>query len=213
MKKPPRKRAVAAQRGFTLAELCTVLAMVVFFFIIAIAILNPLTRAATQGQAKLETVQTPTQGFYVIQRDLRMGHATSTFDCDTAATTCQTAWDSGHPVIAIPTATNGSGNMQVSSGVPNWQGFVVYWASGGKLYRSYQSGTASTTAPSSAAALTAVTNANPSSPAAADTFLVGDYTLSISQSGNATSLQMIARSTYGGSTNQTTYTSNVIPEN
>lgn len=205
------------QRGFTLAELLTVLVIIGLFFSISISILNPLTRAATQGQAKLETVQTAAQGFYVIQRDLRMARPGSTFVCDTGGTTCTT---SGQPVIAIPTALDANGNISLSTassgstvGRPNWKGFIVYWTSGGKLYRSYQAVSGVAQPPTSSNAQTAVQQANPSSPAVADTFLVGDYQLSVSVSGNVTTLQMIAQSTYGGSKNQTAYNSNVVPQN
>jgi prepilin-type N-terminal cleavage/methylation domain-containing protein len=199
-----------SKRGFTLAELLTVIVMVALFFTIAFAIINPITHAASQATAKLETVQTATQGFYVIQRDLRESDYNAVFLCDTTGG-CGTASD---PVIAIATANDSSGHIQLNSGAVQWTGFYVYWTKSGVLYRSYQPVASISQPPTSGDATNAVKDATPGSPNAGDTFLVGDYSLTAGYSSPATiTLTMIARSSQGGSSNQTTYQSNVVPRN
>lgn len=212
------RKSSRAFRGYTFAELMTVAVLMGLFFTIAYAVMSPLLRASTQGQAKLENVQTPAMGFYAIERDLRQANASFTFVCDANGNGC----GSSNPanVLAIPTAMNSSGQVQLTpDGKPQWKGFIIYWTStdpgnpNRALYRSYQAVAIANNLPTSADAKDAIQLANPTGPVLSDMFLTGDYALSASVVNNVVWLTMVTRSTYGGATNQTSYKSNVVLRN
>jgi hypothetical protein len=209
----------SSERGYTFAELMTVAVLAAIFFTIALAILTPLTRASTQGQAKLENVQTPAMGFYAIERDLRQADAAFTWVCDANGNGCGSSTTSSKTIIAIPTAMNSSGQVQLVNGKPLWQGFIVYWTStdpgspNRALYRSYQAVAITNNQPTTNDAKTAIQAANPTGPVVSDMFLTGDYSVTLSVGGNLVTLQMVTRSTYGSSTNQTSYQTTAVSRN
>lgn len=210
-----RNRSRALPRGFSLAEVLTVLVILSFVLGLVAGILGPLVHQSTQAQAKAETVQTAAQIFYTIQRDLRQTSAQGVFLCTYSAT--PTCGQSANPVIAIATADNSVGQYQVTgSGNSSWQGFVVYWVSGGTLYRSYQPVAIAANPPTAADAAVAVAAANPPSSPAASVAARGVQSLTVTANAgasNAVSLTMVAANSEGGASNSTSYQSNTVARN
>jgi prepilin-type N-terminal cleavage/methylation domain-containing protein len=204
-----------AQRGFTLAEMLTVLVLLGLFMSVITGVLNPLTHVTTQAQSKAETVQTAAQAFYRIQRDVRKSSAAAIYLCNLAGTTCG---QSQAPVLAVATADDANGvNQLAASGTPGWKGFYVYWVSGNTLYRSYQpvSPLSGNPTPNATDANTAVAAANPSSPSASNVLVTGVSSLTVGFNGSSKviGLTLAASNSYGGAPNATSYESDTVPRN
>ena len=58
-------------RGFTLAEMLTVIVIMGLFTTFAVAIIAPVVNAPNKEQAKIDTLQAAGRGLYQMQRDLR----------------------------------------------------------------------------------------------------------------------------------------------
>ena len=221
-------------RGFSLAELLTVIVIVGLFMSVVVAVLVPVIHASGSGQAKAETVQTAAQGFYTVLRDLRQSTISGINSCTDASPSVCTqpgtlpappatspACNSPNnvPVLAMMTADSGGQRQaDATSGEPLWQGVLAYWTCDGTLYR----GTANLPAPGSI---------NVPSPGTYNT-LVGNalangkpvvsgidwlgtaYSVSTTTTAEGTVLlQMRTSAARGGSSNFTIFTSDVTPRN
>ena len=126
------RRSRSLERGYTVAELLSVIFILALISSAAALIIGSLMRSQNQTQAKVDTVQAADMALYRIERDLRNTDAGLIWACTTGATpSC------GPPsttlaitqAIVMPTAyLNGTGHFQTTlQGKPNWQGATVYW--------------------------------------------------------------------------------------
>jgi prepilin-type N-terminal cleavage/methylation domain-containing protein len=133
---------VRRQRGFTIAEVLTVL-VIVGLLLAAIAFAMPLfMNAPLEAQSQVDNVESSALALYKVQRDARQsnmnGIFTCTFNLIVVCSTPAPAPPNGPlpsvPAIVMVTADNQTGQFQVTSapnsgnnGTPLWQGFIVYW--------------------------------------------------------------------------------------
>lgn len=125
------------QRGFTIAEMLTVL-FVVGLMLGAVAFAMPLfMNAPVQAQSQVTEVQSSALALYRMQHDARQSDINGMFTCAMQpVVSCATP---APPVVGQPatvqavvmvTADDGSGVFEdngTDTGLPQWQGFVVYW--------------------------------------------------------------------------------------
>lgn len=128
-------RRKGAERGFTLAEMITVL-LIIALIMSAIALVVPmLLREPTEAQAQVDDVQSTALALYRMQHDARPSTIMGISACGTTpVVSCSTPAPPPAPqplpttqAIVLVTA-NGTGQFKWdSSGNPKWQGYVVYW--------------------------------------------------------------------------------------
>ncbi len=128
-------RQRAHGRGFTLAEILTVV-VIVGLVMSVIAFAAPLIlRGPTEAQSQVDDVQSTALALYKLQHDARPSTIEGMFACSTApVVTCgaPTPPPAAQPLpnaqaIVIVTA-NGTGQFSWGpGGSPNWQGYVAYW--------------------------------------------------------------------------------------
>jgi prepilin-type N-terminal cleavage/methylation domain-containing protein len=215
-----------ARRGFTLAEMLSVMFVLALLMTLLVGVIGPLMRSESQSQAKLNTLLTPAQALYRIQRDLRQTYYLSTWSCTTGASaTCSHPTTFGtSTAIAFPTAyANGTGQFQLqtlsNAGKANWQGVMVYWInSAGDLSwafddpSGFSTGSNSVSSGVAAQAVIDATTGVVSSEEIATSF--GQLAVVVNaNSPNIISLQIQAQSTVNDSTNETTYRSDVLTRN
>lgn len=120
-----------SQRGFTIAEVLTVM-VIVGLILGSIAMAMPLfLKAPTEAQLQVDNVQTAALALYKVQRDLRQSDPSGIFSCSMPPlVVCTTANGppSPTPALVVLTADNPSGEFKPNAnGGPDWQGFNVYW--------------------------------------------------------------------------------------
>jgi prepilin-type N-terminal cleavage/methylation domain-containing protein len=120
-------------RGFTIAEVLTVL-VIVGLILSAVAMTTPMIlRGQSQVQAQVDNIESSALALYRVQRDLRQSDTGGIFDCTaTPVVVCSQPNTSpvATPALVIATADNGTGEFQpdaATAGSPKWQGFYVYW--------------------------------------------------------------------------------------
>ena len=124
---------ISTPRGYTIAEVLTVLVIMGFVSTFVALIIEPMFSGANSQGAKLDTLQAAERAFYRLQREIHQSNVNGFYVCTyPAPTTC--ASPSGlltnATVIAIISPkTNGTGQLKwdSSQGQPSWQGFSVYW--------------------------------------------------------------------------------------
>jgi prepilin-type N-terminal cleavage/methylation domain-containing protein len=130
---------VRKSRGFTIAEVLTVL-MIVGLLLGAMAFAMPvLMRAPLEAQSQVDNVESSALALYRIQRDVRQSHISQIYDCSLPpAVSCTQpqpppppAQAPTTPALVVMTADSNAGSFEVSGlgdlGYPKWQGFDVYW--------------------------------------------------------------------------------------
>jgi len=217
-------------RGFTLAEMLTVIVIMGIFTTFAVAIIGPLVHAPNKEQAKIDTLQAAGRSLYQMQRDLRMADITGVYACSGSggSVTCSqpSSLTSTNIVAIISPLASGQLNWSSSSttlGLPAWQGVVVYWldtnGSEKDLDRAFVS---SSTIGSSLGAGPSTMSATTAASAVQDAQSSGGMTLasdvnalstSISTSTGVVGLQMTAQSTEGGASNSTQFSSSTYTRN
>jgi len=121
------------QRGYTIAELLSVIFVLALITTVVALIIGPLMRSQSQTQAKVDTVQAADMALYRIERDLRNTDSGLIYVCTTGASpACSTPATTltATSAIVMPSAyKSGTGQfqLQTSSGAPKWQGATVYW--------------------------------------------------------------------------------------
>ena len=217
-------------RGFTLAEMLTVIVIMGIFTTFVVGIIAPIVNAPNKEQAKIDTVQAAARGLYSMQRDLRMADATGVYACSGSggSVTCsQPSTLTSANIIAIVSPL-ASGQLYWSSststpGQPNWQGVVVYWldanGSGHDLDRAYVSsstlgalGTGPLGSTFASIAATAATDAQASGGMTMASG-VSSLSTSINTSTGLVGLAMDAQSKDGAAVNSTQYSSNTYTRN
>ena len=123
------------QRGFTIAEVLTVL-VIVGLMLGAIAFSIPLfLHGPSEAQSQVDNVNTAALALYKMQHDARPSNINGVFSCTTSPTiACSTPTPGpvGSPLpaaqaVVILTA-DGTGQFKFdTNGNPIWTGFIVYW--------------------------------------------------------------------------------------
>ena len=122
-----------SRRGFTIAEVMTVL-VILGLILAVIAMITPIIfRSQSQVQAQTDSIQSSALALYKVQRDVRQSNIGGVLACTTvpvAVCTQPTSAPSAQQTqaIAIVTADNGTGQfVPNNAGLPKWHGFVLYW--------------------------------------------------------------------------------------
>jgi prepilin-type N-terminal cleavage/methylation domain-containing protein len=122
------------RRGFTVAELMTVL-VVLGLVMTTVAFAVPLMlKAPIEAQSQVDDVQSAALALYKMQHDARPSTIKGMFSCTIAPMiTCSDPTPPPAPqplpqtqAIVLVTA-NGTGQFSDLKGNPNWQGYVAYW--------------------------------------------------------------------------------------
>lgn len=225
-----RRRSLnRATRGFTLAEMLTVLLILGVVGSLIAYIVRPIITAPNQEQAKVDTLQAGARAMYMLQRDLRQTNVNGVYVCTyPAPSTCSSAPGTltSTPVIAILTARqNGNGQVQYdpSNGQAKWQGFNIYWlapsAQGGTdlVYAFEPNFSIGSGAPQQGVlAGTANTVVNEAL-LLTKPYIAATGVTQLQTQGNATTdtvgLKLTGQTTVGGRTNETTYESDTVARN
>lgn len=214
-------------RGLTLAETLASMVVLALFSTFAVAVVGPIISAPNKHQAKIDTIQAAAQGLYRLQSDLRMANVSGVFVCSIAGGTasCSPA-SSTMTQASVLAVTTPLANHQVTwdptSGLPLWAGVDVYCLTANNqgsndLKKSFQAisglGAGLLGLPTSGQLNTAVGAACSSS----SLQTVAPNVLSLSVSANGTTkivgLKMVAQTTIGGRTNETSYESDTYARN
>jgi len=214
-------RSRSRQRGFTLAEVLSVLFILGLVTSFVALIVGPLLRSQSQTQAKVDTVQAAAMALYRIERDLRNTTIFYIYTCSTgSAPVCSAApatLTTTNAVVMSTAYQSGTGQFQfsTSTGKPTWQGAAVYWidASRNLNYAFDQPAgwTLGTTinGPQAQQAITDVTASGGMQLAR----FVQQMSLSVPNNGHQVSFQMQAQSTVGSASNETTYQTDLETRN
>jgi prepilin-type N-terminal cleavage/methylation domain-containing protein len=219
---------MSAKRGFTIAETMVVAVILGMMLTAIVGAIAPLFNAPSRAQAKIDSVEPAATSMYVMERDLRESDVNGVFACTGQPAACgDGAVAAGDSAIALPTAS-ASGSLgaqfQTSSGLPDWQGYIVYWqpASGGEVYRAFEreSGLDAliNTAQPNRAQLQAVATA---AVASAQNDPTRDITLrevatfaaAVDVNSGITSLHVVSSGSAGGKTNTTTFDDDIFARN
>ena len=214
-----------------MAEMLTVMAILAIFTTFVVVIIAPVIHAPQKEQAKINTLQAAAQGLYQIQRDVRMAGITGVYACtgSGASVTCSqpaSATDSSSLAIISPIAS-GQLNWSLSpstSGLPAWQGVVVYWLTpnGAGTSNDLKRGFVSSTTLGSLGAGPLGSFASTAATAVQDAQSAGGTTVAhdvnklsafVSTATHMVGLSMTAQSTQGSAVNSTSYTSNTYTRN
>ena len=120
-----------SQRGFTLAEILTVL-VIMGLMLCVVAFCVPLfLNGPQEAQSQVDNVESAALALYKMQHDTRPSTIKGVFGCATLPIpTCSqpTPGPNMPPTQAVVIQTaNGTGQFMLQNGNPNWQGFIVYW--------------------------------------------------------------------------------------
>lgn len=209
------------QRGYTVAELISVIFVLGLLTTVVATIIGPLLRSQSQTQAKVDTVQAAAMALYRIERDLRNTTVGDIFTCTTGGTpTCTLAPTTltNTSAIVMPSAyAGGSGQFQLiaGSGAPKWQGATVYWVdASGALNVAFDAPVGYTPGNTlnSTDAATAVTDVTTRGMQIAR--FVEKMAIGVPAShGTTVSFQLQAQSTVNGAFNETTYQTDLETRN
>ena len=215
-------RSSGAQRGYSVAELLSVIFILALITSAVALIIGPLMRSQSQTQAKVDTVQAADMALYRIERDLRNTDSRFIYSCTTGASpVCATP----APTLAVTSAIvlpsayqSGTGKFQLkASGTPNWQGATVYWVdSKGYIDFAFDppAGYLKGNALNSSDAANAVKDVTTAGGMQLARF-VQQLSLAVPGVGygNRVELQLRAQSTVNGAINETTYQTHVETRN
>jgi prepilin-type N-terminal cleavage/methylation domain-containing protein len=219
---------VSAKRGFTIAETMVVAVILGMMLTAIVGAIAPLFSAPSRAQAKIDSVEPAATSMYVMERDLRESDENGVFACTGQPVACgDGALTVGDIAIALPTAlANGSPGAQflTNNGVPDWQGFVVYWqpAPGGEVDRAFEqeyglNPLINTASPNrvqlqtlAAAAVASALNDPNRSIAMRE---VATFATAIDVNSSITSLHIVSSGSAGGKTNTTTFDDDIFARN
>ena len=216
-------RSRRRQRGYTVAELLSVIFVLALITTAVALIIGPLLRSQSQTQAKVDTVQAADMALYRIERDLRNTDSGLIYVCTTGASpACSTPATTLTPTSAIVMPSgykSGTGQfqLQTASGSPYWQGATVYWVdSKGNIDVAFDApaGYAKGSALSASDAANAVKDVTTSGGMQLARF-VEQLSLAVPGAGNGNQVdfQLQAKSTVNGALNETTYHTHVETRN
>lgn len=212
----------SSQRGYSVGELIAVIFLLGMLTTVVAWVIGPLLRSQSQTQAKVDTVQAAAMALYRIERDLRNSTVGDIFTCTTGASpTCALAPTAltNTSAIVMPTAyLLGTGPFQLNlgSGLPQWQGATVYWVdSTGALEVAFDKPTGYVVGNTlkSTDAQNAVTDVTTRGGMRIARF-VEKIALGIpANHGTTVSFQLTAQSTINGAFNETTYQTDLETRN
>ena len=214
-------RSNCPQRGYTVAELLSVVFVLALITTAIALIMGPLLRSQSQTQAKVDTVQAADMALYRIERDLRNTDSGSIYACTTGASpTCTTPPTTltATSAIVMPSAYHsgtGQFQLQAASGSPKWQGATVYWVdSKGNIDVAFDTpvGYVQGSTLSASDAANAVKDVTASGGMQLARF-VEQLSLAVPGVGNRVDFQLQAKSTVNGALNETTYHTHVETRN
>ncbi len=212
----------SAQRGTSVAELLSVIAIMALIMSSVALIIGPLLHSQDHTQAKTDTVQAAAMALYRMERDLRNSSVDQIFVCTTGATpSCSlppTAVTVTQAIVAASAFKGGTGGFQLQpNNYPSWQGATVYWVDAlGNLDVAFDPAPGTFTAPGPlnlSEAQTAVSDVTAAGGMQIARFI---QTLSLgvpAGSEHEVTLQLEAQSTVNGAANETTYRTNVETRN
>ena len=208
------------QRGYTIAELLSVVFILALIMSLVALIIGPIMRSQSQTQAKVDTVQAADTALYRLERDLRNTDINQIYSCTISASpVCSapaTTLTNTAAIVLASAYKSGTGPFQLVTltGQPAWQGATVYWVdSVGNINvkfdtpASYSGGTLKDTD-----AENAVKDVTASGGMRLARF-VEQLSLAVPNIGHKVSLQMQAKSTVNGTVNETTYTTDLQTRN
>ena len=210
------------ERGMTLPEMLTAMALLGLFTTFVVALIGPIASAPRQMQVKIDAVQGTVDAGYRIQRDLRNGDVDGVFACTAGpVTTCARPGSALSPSmrLAIATPLDASGQLQVaaSTSAAAWTGLRVYClsapSSAGALTVSFQpvSGIESGAAGIRQLSLATVASAVSAGCADSSRTTIAVSVESLSTAADAPSrivrVRLVTRGTSGGKTNENSYES------
>jgi prepilin-type N-terminal cleavage/methylation domain-containing protein len=120
-----------SQRGFTLAEILTVV-VIMGLMLSVVAFSAPLfLNGPQEAQSQVDNVESAALALYKMQHDTRPSNIHNVWACSTVLPVCTQPT----PGPAMPTAqavailtANATGQFVLNgNGTPNWQGYDVYW--------------------------------------------------------------------------------------
>ena len=212
---------VSAGRGYSIAEVLTVMVIMGFVSTFVALIIEPMFSGANSQDAKLQTLQAAEHAFYRIQRDIHQSNVNGVYVCTyPAPTTCASpsgVLTNATVIAIISPKTNGSGQLKwdTPQGQPQWQGFNVYWLApdaNGVMSLNYAFNNAGGAALNPGSVDAAVDNALGSVPqrlAASVTGIQLSQTVLTSTIG----LKMAATATDSNKTNETSFESDTVARN
>ena len=209
------------QRGYSVAELLSVIFVMALLMSAVALIIGPLMRSQSQTQAKVDTVQAADVALYRLERDLRNTNLSFIWSCTTTATpVCQAPPATLSTTSAIVVASaykNGTGPFQLTSstGKPKWQGATVYWVdTKGDLEVAFDppSGFVPGSNMTIVQAQRAVSDVTVGGGMHLARF-VETLSLAVPGVGHQVALQMQAQSTVNGAVNETTYRTDLETRN
>ena len=124
-----KSRSARFARGFTIAELLTVLVLFGLMLTTVAAVIPVVLKSPNQMQAQVDEVDAAALALYKVQRDTRQSDVGGVFNCTTAPlVTC--AQQIGSPVNTQAIAIAGDGDQPQfvnQNSQTKWKGYVVYW--------------------------------------------------------------------------------------
>jgi prepilin-type N-terminal cleavage/methylation domain-containing protein len=118
-------------RGFTIAELLTVLVLFGLLLTTVAAVVPAVLRSPAQMQAQVDEVDAAALALYKVQRDTRQSDVNGVFNCTTAPLVTCAQQIGSNPVNTQAIAIAGDdGSVQFvnkNTSQTKWQGYVVYW--------------------------------------------------------------------------------------
>jgi prepilin-type N-terminal cleavage/methylation domain-containing protein len=125
-----KSRSTRFERGFTIAELLTVLVLFGLLLTTIAAVIPAVLRSPAQMQAQVDEVNAAALALYKVQRDTRQSDINGVFNCTTAPIVTCVQQTGSNPVatqaIAIA-GDNGTTQFVDPNGQTKWKGYVVYW--------------------------------------------------------------------------------------
>jgi len=215
----------ARQRGASLTELLTFTTLLTLFMTTSLAVVAPILDAPSQLQAKVDTLQSATSGFYHLQRDVRLSDIGGDYTCTTTGTiTCTQSASTltSTPALAIVSPMSGTTfESSLTTGKPTWQGVDVYWIATGasgqtNLYRvfvAFASTIQAPTEPTAAQVQTAVSTAIVTTGPAIDMASVSALDVDFNSTSKVLGLKVFVTGTEGGRTNETSFESDTFARN
>ena len=133
-------RSSRSRRGFTLAELLSSIAILGLLSSFVVLLVAPMANAPNKAQAKMDTLNTATQGLYRFQRDLRMADPQGVWLCTSITSPACSKPSAGYTttqvIVMVTPLQAGTSTLQYDSnplsatvGLPLWSGVNVYWLS------------------------------------------------------------------------------------
>lgn len=126
-----KSRSARFARGFTIAELLTVLVLFGLLLTTVAAVVPTVLRSPNQMQAQVDEVNAAALALYKVQRDTRQSDVNGVFNCTTAPMVTCAQQIGSTPIntqaIAIAGDDGSPQFVNQQTDQTKWKGYVVYW--------------------------------------------------------------------------------------